>query len=118
MNRVLWLCCAALLMTAPALQAQAPVGSDVMAAQVMLDRLGFSSGEIDGRVGSNVRGALKAFQESRQMPATGELDSETFKRLSAESGGLVPLTMYELTDADVAGPFTPDIPSDLMEQSK
>jgi lipoprotein-anchoring transpeptidase ErfK/SrfK len=118
MNRFWWLCCAALLLVAPTAAAQAPVVNDVMAAQVMLDRLGFSSGEIDGRMGTNVRGALKAYQGSRQLPATGELDSATFQRLSTDAGGLMPLVMYQLADADVAGPFTPDIPEDLMEQSK
>ncbi len=98
--------------------AQAPVVNDVMAGQVMLDRLGFSSGEIDGRMGSNVRGALTAFQTAQGLPTSGQLDAATWQRLTEQSGAQAPLITYVITDADIAGPFTPDIPSDLMEQSK
>jgi hypothetical protein len=117
MNRFLLLCCV-VVSTAVAAQSQAPVVSDTMAAQVMLDRLGFSSGEIDGRVGSNVRGALNAFQRAKGLPITGELDSATWQRLKEESGAQPPLISYTLIEGDVAGQFTPDIPADLMEQSK
>jgi lipoprotein-anchoring transpeptidase ErfK/SrfK len=96
---------------------QAPVVNDVMAGQVMLDRLGFSSGEIDGRMGTNVRGALNAFQAARSLPTTGQLDTATWQRLTEESGRVPPLITYVITEADVAGPFTPDIPKDLVEQS-
>jgi len=104
-------------MTASAV-AQAPVVNDVTAAQVMLDRLGFSSGEIDGRMGTNVRRALNAFQSARGLPMTGQLDTATWQRLTEQSGGVPPLVTYIISEADVAGPFTPDIPKDLMEQSK
>ncbi len=98
--------------------AQAPVVTDVTAGQVMLDRLGFSSGEIDGRMGSNVRRALEAFQTAKGLPASGRLDATTWQHLNEEAGGVPPLVTYVVTDADVAGPFTPDLPKDLMEQSK
>jgi lipoprotein-anchoring transpeptidase ErfK/SrfK len=117
MNRFLLLCCAALFTTVAA-RAQAPVVSDVMAAQAMLDRLGFSSGEIDGRMGTNVRGALNAFQHAQGLPMTGQLDPATWQRLNEQTSREQPLVTYVITDADVAGPFTPDIPKDLMEQSK
>jgi lipoprotein-anchoring transpeptidase ErfK/SrfK len=103
---------------APLAQAQAPVVTDVTAAQVMLDRLGFSSGEIDGRIGSNVRGAIAAYQAAQGLATSGQLDAETWQRLTEQSGGLQPLVTYVITDADVAGPFTTDIPKDLVEQSK
>jgi lipoprotein-anchoring transpeptidase ErfK/SrfK len=98
--------------------AQAPVVNDVLAAQVMLDRLGFSTGEIDGRMGTNVRRALNAFQMAQGMPASNAVDPATWKRLSEQTGGQPPLISYTVADADVAGPFTADIPADLMEQSK
>src|SRR5437016_5827385 len=116
MNRFLLLC-SVLFSTAGAAQSQAPVVSDTMAAQVMLDRLGFSSGEIDGGMGSNVHGALNAFQHAKGLPMTGELDSATWQRLNEQSGEQPPLMTYTIADADIAGPFTPDIPSDLVEQS-
>ena len=104
-------------MTASAV-AQAPVVNDVTAGQVMLDRLGFSSGEIDGRMGTNMRRALEAFQTAKGLPSSGQLNATTWQRLNEESGAVPPLVTYVVTDADVAGPFTPDIPKDLVEQSK
>ena len=117
MRAFLLFCCAWAWLTTSAV-AQAPVVNDVTAGQVMLDRLGFSSGEIDGRMGTNVRNAVSAFQAVQGLPMTGQLDAATWQRLTEQSGGVPPLVTYVMTDADLAGPFTPDIPKDLMEQSK
>ena len=98
--------------------AEAPPPDDVLALQVMLDRAGFSPGEIDGRAGSNLRRALSAFQQAHDLRVTGRPDEETRARLTERAGSQPPLISYEITDADVAGPFTPAIPADLVEQSK
>ena len=92
--------------------------SDVLAAQVMLDRAGFSPGEIDGRAGANLQRALTAFQRSRDLPASGRMDEPTAKQLMQEMGEESLVICYTLADADVAGPFQPQIPSDLVQQSK
>jgi lipoprotein-anchoring transpeptidase ErfK/SrfK len=99
-------------------QTKKPAESDVLAAQVMLDRAGFSPGEIDGRAGANLQRALAAFQSSRDLPVSGRMDEPTAKRLMHEMGEEPFVITYTLTEADVAGPFQPTIPKDLVEQSK
>ena len=95
-----------------------PVISETVAAQVMLDRAGFSPGEIDGQQGSNLKRALEAFQAERGLKPSPVIDQPTWQRLQQDTGNQPPLVTITLTGADVAGPFTPDIPADLMEQSK
>lgn len=99
-------------------EAGAPVLSEALAAQVMLDRAGFSPGEIDGKPGANLKRALTAFQSSRHLTPSGAMDEATWQRLQQDGGNQPPLTNYTITSDDVLGPFTPDIPTDLMEQSK
>ncbi len=76
---------------------------DVIAAQVALDRAGFSSGPIDGQNGANTKKAMAAYRtrEGRDIEPAPE-----------------PLIEYRISDADVAGPFASAIPKDLVEQAK
>jgi lipoprotein-anchoring transpeptidase ErfK/SrfK len=74
-----------------------------VAMQVALDRAGFSCGVIDGQFGSNTKRAAEAYRQQNggdPVPAPE------------------PLTKYQITSTDVAGPFVDSIPRDLMEQSK
>jgi lipoprotein-anchoring transpeptidase ErfK/SrfK len=96
----------------------APVVGEVLAAQVMLDRAGFSPGEIDGRTGRNFARALASFQQIHSLPSSGQLDDATWAALSSRAGGLQPLVTYEITPEDIAGPFVDVIPRDLMKQAK
>ncbi|GGD76707.1 L,D-transpeptidase family protein [Croceicoccus mobilis] len=49
----------------------------VMQAQVILDRMGFSPGVIDGQMGMSTENALLAFQEANGLTESGELDDAT-----------------------------------------
>ena len=78
--------------------------TQALALQVMLDRAGFSPGVIDGRPGKNTDKALALYKESRREPDA--------------SAPVEALLQYTVTPEDAAGPFAPDVPRDLMEQSK
>lgn len=89
----------------------------VLTEQVLLDRLGFGPGVIDGHAGQSLANALKGFQQSRGLRVTGEADAATTKALAAysQTPGTIQVT---LTQADLAGPFVGPIPDDPAEQAK
>jgi lipoprotein-anchoring transpeptidase ErfK/SrfK len=84
-----------------------------VAAQVALDRASFSPGEIDGRPGTNTTRALEGFQQRHALAVTGQLDESTVAALG--EWFTTPTTTYTITNADLAGPFAPAIPDDMME---
>jgi lytic murein transglycosylase len=60
--------------------------SDRMAAQIALARVGFSPGPADGVIGAGTRKALRAWQQSQQLPADGYLSNDMVARLKAQAG--------------------------------
>lgn len=88
----------------------------VMQAQVVLDRLGFTPGVIDGREGLSTRNALAGFQDANDLPASGELDDATRSALAQWSN--IPATRVVTIPADfAAGPFV-KLPEDAAQQAK
>jgi lipoprotein-anchoring transpeptidase ErfK/SrfK len=105
---------AAVAMAQPRPAAPAGVCGEPLAVQVLLDRRGFSPGEIDGKLGANAARALSVFQEASGLPVTGTADCTTFKALDDGQ----PITVdYEVTPADAEGPFVESIPADLPAQA-
>ena len=95
--------------------AATPCGSP-FAFQVLLDRQGFSPGEIDGTLGVNMTRALTALKEARKLPSTGQPDCETWRALGGDSAGSASVA-YTITADDVKGPFV-RIPDDVYDQQK
>ena len=58
--------------------------SDIRQIQQALNKDGFNVGRIDGRWGPETRGALKKFQHSKNVNASGELDHQTVADLGLD----------------------------------
>ncbi|MGH8310205.1 MAG: L,D-transpeptidase family protein [Steroidobacteraceae bacterium] len=83
--------------------------------QVWLDRAGFSPGEIDGRDGPNTRRATQRYAKARGLADDGH--ATVLQKLSEEHANAPAVADYTITAGDVAGPFAPDIPGDLVQQA-
>jgi peptidoglycan hydrolase-like protein with peptidoglycan-binding domain len=84
-------------------------------AQILLDRAGFSPGEIDGVHGEDFGVAVKGYQGAHGLEPTGTIDAEMWRLLDSDAGPL--LMTYTITAADEKGPFRP-MPADIQEKAK
>lgn len=88
----------------------------LMHLQVVLDRLGFTPGVVDGKEGLSTRNAIAGFQEERSLPVSGEVDDATRRALAGWDN--IPATRLVTIPADfAAGPFEA-LPQDPAEQAK
>ena len=110
-------------MTAASINGAAPNASNdkdpslIVKAEAPLDRAHFSPGAIDGFDGDNFHNAVRAFQEINGLTVTGNLDPDTWKAL-APNGAAPVLKAYTISEADVAGPFTKAIPTNLEAMAR
>jgi peptidoglycan hydrolase-like protein with peptidoglycan-binding domain len=58
---------------------------EIKQVQQALDKDGFKAGRADGRWGRETENAVKQFQESKQLQATGQLDRQTVADLGLDA---------------------------------
>lgn len=85
--------------------------------QILLDRTPFSPGEIDGLDGSNLRRAVSAYRQAHGMGGSEVADDALLQALARADGRAV-TAVHTLTEADVAGPFSPPPGDDLQAQTR
>lgn len=90
------------------------INAPVTKLQVLLDRAQFSPGQIDGKFGENAQKALKAFAEQNGLGFDRTIAPELWDKLVSASEGSV-LIDYNITDADVKGPFLKKLPAKLED---
>ena len=91
-------------------QAEGTIDPATVKAQVLLGRALYSPGEIDGKLGENVRKAISAFAAAQGIGAADGLTSDVWQKLTASSDKPV-LKQHTLTEADLRGPFAEKIPA-------
>jgi lipoprotein-anchoring transpeptidase ErfK/SrfK len=87
----------------------------LMQLQVVLDRLGFTPGVIDGKMGLSTRNAISGFQEANDLSVTGQLDEETRRALARWEN--IPATRIVTIPARFAAEEFQQVPDDPEKQS-
>ena len=109
----------ALVARVPGVKVPVAPGPDpkLVQMQVILDRLGFSPGVIDGKPGFTLKLALMGLQKANGLPATGAAEPKTAAILDkyVSMPAILPVT---LSAQDLAGPFVGPIPRKEDEQAK
>jgi lipoprotein-anchoring transpeptidase ErfK/SrfK len=82
--------------------------ADMLPTQVLLDRAGFSPGEIDGLGGRNTQTAISAFEKAMNTTIVDALAA------AAEPATIT----YAISNQDAGMPMVSAIPEDMMEKAK
>jgi lipoprotein-anchoring transpeptidase ErfK/SrfK len=90
---------------------------DVLAFAVLMDRQGFSPGQIDVSPTPNFYRALAALRSARNIGAEGDPDCDAWQALGGDTADPV-TTSYVITDKDMDGPYEPHIPPQIPQQAK
>ncbi len=93
-----------------------PEARPVMRAQVVLERLGFAPGVIDGEMGLSTRNALSGFQEANGLTVSGEMDEATTAALAKWKE--IPATRVVRIPAEWSRASYAPIPDDPAEQAE
>lgn len=88
----------------------------IMQAQVVLDRVGFGPGVIDGKMGMSTENALRGFQEANALDVTGTLDEET--RTALSDWDAIPATRVVTIPASWDRADYTEIPEDPAEKAE
>jgi lipoprotein-anchoring transpeptidase ErfK/SrfK len=86
----------------------------IVRLQVLLDRLRFSPGEIDGKMGENLKKALAGYASLRGSDAAGNVSPDAWAALVSLDDGpaLVP---HSIGADEIKGPFVAAIPAKLEQ---
>src|SRR5690349_11238878 len=101
---------------APTPAPKLPCG-DVLSFAVLMDRQGFSPGQIEISPTPNFYRAVAAVRAARNLPTGANPDCDTWNALGGDGADPV-LTSYVVTDKDIEGPYEPDIPLQIPAQAK
>lgn len=88
----------------------------IMQVQVVLDRVGFGPGVIDGKMGMSTENALRGFQEANDLETTGKLDEATKSALA--DWERIPATRVVTIPASWGEESYVDMPEDVAEKAK
>ncbi|GMU23902.1 MAG: hypothetical protein AMXMBFR13_39800 [Phycisphaerae bacterium] len=75
-----------------------------LAWQIALERVGYSPGVIDGRIGPKTELATREFQRVRGLPKTGQLDAATAEALQADPAKAIGRYTIQPQDLQEIGP--------------
>ena len=95
----------------------AGIDRTILHVQVILDKLNFAPGVIDGKGGQSLEAALGGFQSAHGLPVTGTIDAATLRALYPYRTWR-PTRTLTLDAAILSGPFTNPLPKAPAEQAR